>query len=334
MRGTALASLLLAGACSTSVELDESVQQVADPAPVFSISSTSFSNVIGGTAINFCGQAGYTACAAPPVDQVRWGDPANPPEQSGLGFDAATSHVLSYNTAFALGQLTHFNFPTYSGTWASGVTLNLQLRVDPSTGGPALFDAPISIPFTVDETPNDPDTTCTYPSVSPCADKISFGTSTFQLGNATATTAYELSIQGFIDPTSGLPTSGLISEERMSTSAILVAKLSETCINADVDTVCDEVDNCVGIANADQADSDQDGSGDACDVCPNSATNEQDDSGNCVSDPCDCDGAWANHGAYVSCVAHETTRLVREGKMSHKERGDAVSAAGQSSCGK
>jgi hypothetical protein len=301
---------------------------------MFSISSTSFSNVVGGTMIDYCGQAGYAACGATPVDQVRWGEPAFTVEKSGLGFDPAASHVLAYNTSFALGTLTHFNLPTYSGTWASGVTLNLQLRVDPSTGGAPLFDAPISIPFTVDETPNDSTMTCPYPSISPCSDKITFGTSTFQLGHATATTAYQLSINGFIDPTSFATKDGLISEESMQTSAVLVATLSETCINDDDDTVCDEVDNCLGVTNSDQADRDHDGNGDACDVCPDSATNEVDDSGVCVTDPCPCDAEWKNHGEYVSCVAHETTRLVREGSMTHQERGAAVSAAGQSSCGK
>jgi hypothetical protein len=39
------------------------------------------------------------------------------------------------------------------------------------------------------------------------------------------------------------------------------------CIDADQDGVCDNVDNCPGVANADQADADGDGKGDACDPC-------------------------------------------------------------------
>ncbi len=338
MRGNRVAWLLLAGACTTSTGLDESVQEVADPAPVFSVSSRSFTNVVGGTLINYCGQGSYAACAATtPVVQVRWGEPAYTVEQSGLGFDPGVSHVPTYGQSFALGKLTHFNFPTYSTTWSSGVTLALQLRIDPSTGGSPLFDAPISIPLSVNETPNDPAVTCPYtPSSTPCSDKITFGTTTFQLGNATPTTAYELSITGFVDPTSATPTAlkdGLVSEERLTSNAVLMAVLTESCINADVDKVCDEVDNCIGKPNEDQLDTDSDGAGDACDVCPTSKTNERNDEGVCVSEPCPCAGPWANHGAYVSCVAHETTRLVGEDKMTHQERSVLVRAAGQSSCG-
>jgi hypothetical protein len=38
------------------------------------------------------------------------------------------------------------------------------------------------------------------------------------------------------------------------------------CDDADADAVCDDVDNCVGTANPSQADSDQNGAGDACEV--------------------------------------------------------------------
>lgn len=47
-----------------------------------------------------------------------------------------------------------------------------------------------------------------------------------------------------------------------------VAKLSVVGdTDADGDGILDEFDNCPGIANADQADTDEDGSGDACDCC-------------------------------------------------------------------
>jgi hypothetical protein len=37
--------------------------------------------------------------------------------------------------------------------------------------------------------------------------------------------------------------------------------------DGDADTVCDEIDNCVAVPNVDQADTDGDGEGDACDAC-------------------------------------------------------------------
>jgi photosystem II stability/assembly factor-like uncharacterized protein len=50
---------------------------------------------------------------------------------------------------------------------------------------------------------------------------------------------------------------------------------------SDSDGVCDDVDNCVGAANADQSDADADGAGDACDTCPDDADNDADLDGVC-----------------------------------------------------
>ncbi|MFH1724590.1 MAG: LamG-like jellyroll fold domain-containing protein, partial [Elusimicrobiota bacterium] len=49
----------------------------------------------------------------------------------------------------------------------------------------------------------------------------------------------------------------------------------------DGDGVLDEDDNCPATANPDQADSDADGQGDACDACPNDADNDADGDGVC-----------------------------------------------------
>jgi hypothetical protein len=43
-----------------------------------------------------------------------------------------------------------------------------------------------------------------------------------------------------------------------------------TCVDADVDFVCDCQDNCPGLSNPDQMDTDGDGLGDACDACSDS----------------------------------------------------------------
>lgn len=309
MRVTLLASVLVVSACSTEEgpeKVGGTVQELADPEPAFSIQSTRFSNAIGGdpSTISYCGSAPQTGCAATPFAQVRWGVPAYATDKSGLGFDPAGSHVVVYNESFDLGSLTHFNFPVYSGTWASNVTLDLHLRIDPSDMGAPLFDEEIHIPFTMNETPNDPDVACPYsPSLTPCSDKITFGTAAFNLGAATATTIYQLEIVGFVDPTSSTPTDGLISEEYLSTSAVLRAVLRETCVDADADEICDEVDTCVGDEVA------------------------------CPPDPCPCDG-FANHGEYVSCVAHHTDDLVKAGELTHQHRATIVAAAGKNNCSK
>jgi len=279
MRGKAAVLVLGLGACSST--FDSVQQQVADPAPVLSITSAQFHSVVGGSSISFCGQMGWPGCLAPPPTQIRWGTPAGPTEQSGLGFAAGAAHTIVYGDSFAIGSLHHFNFPTNSGTSASGVSLDLHLRVDPSSPGPALFDAPITIPFTIDETPNQ--APCAYPSTTPCADKITFGTSTFALNSSTADTVYDLQILGFVDSSTPTPVTGLISDENGTTSALLMAVVTQHCIDGDDDGVCDETDNCVGTPNADQADSDGDGTGDACDACPLDPANDADGDGLCAN---------------------------------------------------
>lgn len=56
----------------------------------------------------------------------------------------------------------------------------------------------------------------------------------------------------------------------------------------DNDTVNNELDNCVAVPNANQADSDKDGVGDACDNCPNDVNKDQSDKDNdTLGDACD-----------------------------------------------
>jgi hypothetical protein len=40
-----------------------------------------------------------------------------------------------------------------------------------------------------------------------------------------------------------------------------------------------------------------------------------------------------NHGEYVSSVTHSSQALVTRGVMTEQQRGEAISAASQSSCG-
>ena len=63
---------------------------------------------------------------------------------------------------------------------------------------------------------------------------------------------------------------------------------ADDCLDADQDGICDDVDNCPGVANPDQADNDNDGIGDVCDNCPAVANPDQADSdGNGIGDACD-----------------------------------------------
>ena len=69
--------------------------------------------------------------------------------------------------------------------------------------------------------------------------------------------------------------------------------------DTDEDGVCNDFDNCPDTVNADQADSDGDGIGDACDGCPNDPDNDADGDGVCGDvDPCpyDADNDADNDG--------------------------------------
>jgi thrombospondin type 3 repeat protein len=356
MRASVLCVLL--GGCSLSLGSED--QKVADPAPTLTIVTGDFHSPISGSNIVFCDPT-TVACPQPPPMQVRWGEPASGTEQSGLGFDPTAPVVITYGTNFSIGTLSHFNFPTIAGTAATAVSLDLEVRVDPSVPGPSLFDQTITIPFTIDETPNVPP--CVYPSTTPCADKITFGTSSFLMTSTSNSTVYELQIAGFVDPNSTLPVDGLISQENGTSSAELLTVLTEHCVDTDGDGVCDEVDNCVTTPNPDQLDTDGDGIGDACDICPLDPLNDVDHDGVCgnvdncptvynpdqtdsngngIGDACDhdvatycpCENDWKNHGQYVSCVAHVSEEFVDQGYLTQDQRAVIISTAAQSDCGK
>ncbi len=60
------------------------------------------------------------------------------------------------------------------------------------------------------------------------------------------------------------------------------------CTDADNDLVCDDVDNCPGVANTDQSDVDSDGIGDVCDNCPDNFNPGQEDTdGDTFANACD-----------------------------------------------
>lgn len=62
--------------------------------------------------------------------------------------------------------------------------------------------------------------------------------------------------------------------------------------------MCGATDNCWATANADQADSDGEGLGDACDMCPNDAANDADADGLCADvDNCPADANAAQTDA-------------------------------------
>ena len=89
-----------------------------------------------------------------------------------------------------------------------------------------------------------------------------------------------------------------------------------------------------------ETDADGDGVGDSLDQCPDSAAGDVVNAQGCSIDqlvPCSgpvSGGTWKNHGQYVSAVAHVSQTFVNQGLISGAEKGQIVSEAARSSCGK
>lgn len=120
----------------------------------------------------------------------------------------------------------------------------------------------------------------------------------------------------------------------------------------DGDDASNVADNCPLVANPAQADFDGDGDGDACDLdddgdgytdsadnCAGTSPDADTDGSGCSSyqrfeRACPAGGTYQNHGAYVSCVAHEAEAQFLEGLITEEEKDMAISAAAQSGIGK
>jgi hypothetical protein len=87
-------------------------------------------------------------------------------------------------------------------------------------------------------------------------------------------------------------------------------------------------------------DSDGDGVPDSLDQCPGTPAGELVNANGCSIDqlvPCEgppSGGTWKNHGQYVSAVAHVTKMFLLQGLITGQEKGQIVSEAARSNCGK
>jgi PEP-CTERM motif len=199
-----------------SALLAVSLAQPAQAVVTLNNSAAHFNSAVGGANVNFS-----NLDTLPGNEIVRWGDPVTPGLQSGLAFATAAPQVITANVQFTLGNLAFSNFPVFGGTAISQVDLDITSSLDvdgtPLSAGPFLFT------IGVDETPNV--LPCTYPSTTPCSDRILISagpqSSTFNLGGETLT----LFIDGFLDSGGNAQTS-FIAQESMTTTATLVGRFA------------------------------------------------------------------------------------------------------------
>lgn len=106
-------------------------------------------------------------------------------------------------------------------------------------------------------------------------------------GASPATVKAALLAAGDLTPCSNSP-SGECADDPDGIQEPLLLLQPDGCADADGDGVCDDVDNCLLIANPGQEDADGDGIGDSCDNCVNTANaNQLDSDGDGIGDVCD-----------------------------------------------
>jgi len=133
---------------------------------------------------------GITVDNVPPTIALRWGTPSGQPNQSGYDFTAAATPIagLAPDTAFALGEFVHLNYPI-TGTTLSSVDLDVDIQID---GGPLVSS---TFAITHNETTNS--APCPAGSVSVCDDIVTIantlGSQVFTIGSDT----YTFSVLGF-----------------------------------------------------------------------------------------------------------------------------------------
>ncbi len=190
----------------------------------------------------------------------------------------------------------------------------------------------------------DPAETCTGVAAAPCPADVVTAASTECRAAADATCDVAENCTG----TAGqaCPADVHAAAETICRAAVDICDLTETCggavatcpadlqkPDADADTLCDEIDNCVSIANADQADGDSDEVGNVCDNCPDTCNPDQDNSDSDAGggDVCDVCPAVDQSAELAACATAAYNSALACCRASASE-GISVDATG-ASCG-
>ncbi|WP_298852315.1 THxN family PEP-CTERM protein [uncultured Ruegeria sp.] len=155
--------------------------------------------------------SGVTESASGSTISLRWGSGSSP---SGYDFTPIGTPIsgLLPDTAFALGQFTHLNFPI-RGTTLSSVDLMVDILIN---GGPLVSS---TFAITHDETLNRP-SNCPA-DTTPCDDIVTItntlGSETFSFGGQN----YVFSVLGFSQDGGSTISNGFMTVENMQNQALL-----------------------------------------------------------------------------------------------------------------
>ncbi len=175
--------------------------------------SGSWSDPQGGSNIRYVEQDG--------ASQIFWGEAGfEQLGQSGLSFLGNQNLDVQLETAFQVGELTHFNMPVVTGTAVSGVNLTIGLLFEDISQS-NLFE----FVFNIEETENGQVEDCPFIGLPPCPDLISWTS----LNSANAILidgqAYILQLLGFQDLETGVYEDSFISQEGGRNQAQLFGRL-------------------------------------------------------------------------------------------------------------
>jgi len=152
------------------------------------------------------------------TNEVRWGGIILS-QKSGLRFDGTGEKTFEVDENFQVGTLTHFNNNIGFNNSADSAELEIGLLLS-ELGEDKLFN----FSFGIDETTNvEP---CTYPSDTPCSDKISFPSAFPEESFSFMGENYTLKLLGFGDSADNFE-EGFISQEGGTNSTFLFAQITE-----------------------------------------------------------------------------------------------------------
>jgi len=194
----------------------------------FSNMVATWSDVVGGTNVNFAGNGTGDAT-------IQWGTPVNQPNQSGYNFEGLGVPIEvvlppSPTPDFVLGEFTHFNFPIRVGTSLSSVRLTIGTDVE--VDGSPLGNYSFVYDVLHNETPNganpcaDGGANGVGVNINGCADNVSTQfnalSDSFQIGSD----LYTLDIRGFL--LNGNPLLSFWTIENQENTAQVLARVQLT----------------------------------------------------------------------------------------------------------